>query len=81
MIPDDMVAALEDYLHADQDGQLGPEIVAALEALQRRLEAESQMMHLRSTFMAIDAARQAVQAGLLAMALHEAGKQAADQQR
>ena len=73
MIPDDMVASLEDFLRADDDGDLAGEIIAALERLQQRLEAEGQKMHLRSTFQAIDAARQAVQAGLLTMALHEAG--------
>ena len=73
MIPDDMVASLEDFLRADDDGDLAGEIIAALERLQLRLEAEGQKMHLRSTFQAIDAARQAVQAGLLTMALHEAG--------
>lgn len=73
MIPDDMVASLEDFLRADDGGELASEIVAALERLQQRLDTEGQKMHLRSTFGAIDAARQAVQAGLLAMALHEAG--------
>lgn len=73
MIPDEMVASLEDFLLADDDGDLAGEIIAALERLQLRLEAEGQKMHLRSTFQAIDAARQAVQAGLLTMALHEAG--------
>ncbi len=73
MIPDEMVASLEDFLRADEDGELADEIVAALERMQQRLDAEGQKMHLRSTFKAIDAARQAVQAGMLAMALHEAG--------
>ena len=73
MIPDDMVASLEDFLRADDDGDLAGEIIAALKRLQQRLEVEGQKMHLRSTFQAIDAARQAVQAGLLTMALHEAG--------
>lgn len=73
MIPDEMVASLEDFLLADDDGDLAGEIIAALERLQLRLEAEGQKMHLRSTFQVIDAARQAVQAGLLTMALHEAG--------
>ncbi len=73
MIPDDMVASLEDFLLADDDGQLAGEIVAALERLQSRLDAEGKKMHLRTTFKAIDAAKQAVQAGMLAMALHEAG--------
>ena len=73
MIPDDMVASLEDFLRADEDGDLAGEIIAALERLQQRLEVEGQKMHLRSTFQAIDAARQAVQAGLLTMALYEAG--------
>lgn len=73
MIPDDMVTSLEDYLRADEDGELAREINAALERLQQRLENEGQRMHLRSTFQAIDAARQAVQAGLLTMALYEAG--------
>ncbi len=73
MIPDEMVASLEDFLRADEDGELAEEIVAALERMQQRLDAEGQKMHLRSTFKAIDAARQAVQAGMLAMALHEAG--------
>lgn len=73
MIPDEMVASLEEFLQADEDGDLAGEIVAALERMQQRLDAEGQKMHLRSTFKAIDAARQAVQAGMLAMALHEAG--------
>lgn len=73
MIPDEMVASLEEFLQADEDGDLANEIVAALERMQQRLDAEGQRMHLRSTFKAIDAARQAVQAGMLAMALHEAG--------
>ncbi len=73
MIPDDMVTSLEDYLRADEDGELAREINAALERLQQRLESGGQRMHLRSTFQAIDAARQAVQAGLLTMALYEAG--------
>ena len=73
MIPDEMVASLEEFLQADEDGDLADEIVAALERMQQRLDAEGQKMHLRSTFKAIDAARQAVQAGMLAMALHEAG--------
>ena len=73
MIPDDMVASLEDFLRADNDGDLAGEIIAALERLQQRLDVEGQKMHLRSTFQAIDAARQAVQAGLLTMALYEAG--------
>ncbi len=73
MIPDDMVASLEDFLRADEDGELAGEINAALSRVQQRLESEAQRMHLRSTFKAIDAARQAVQAGLLTMALHEAG--------
>ncbi len=73
MIPDEMVASLEEFLQADEDGDLADEIVAALERMQQRLDAEGQRMHLRSTFKAIDAARQAVQAGMLAMALHEAG--------
>lgn len=73
MISDDMVASLEDFLRVDDGGQLAREIIAALERLQARLEADSRQMHLRSTFQAIDAAQQAVQAGLLVMALHEAG--------
>ena len=73
MIPDDMVASLEDFLRVNEDGELASEIKAALERLQQRLESEGQRMHLRSTFKAIDAAQQAVQAGLLTMALHEAG--------
>ncbi len=73
MITDDMVASLEDFLLADERGELAGEIVAALERLQLRLDAEGQRMHLRTTFKAIDAAKQAVQAGMLAMALHEAG--------
>ncbi len=77
MIPDDMVASLEDFLRVDKDDELTREIIAALERLQQRLEIEGQKMHLRSTFEAIDAARQAVQAGLLAMALHEVGTQEA----
>ncbi len=75
MIPDDMVASLEDFLRADEDGELAREIIAALERLQLRLDGESQKMHLRSTFKAIDAARQAVQAGMLAMVLHGVGEQ------
>ncbi len=73
MIPDDMVASLEDFLRTDDEGELATEIIAALERLQRRLESEGQKMHLRSTFQAIDVARQAVQACLLTMALYEAG--------
>ncbi len=73
MIPDDMVASLEDFLRSDDEGELAAEITAALERLQQRLEIEGQKMHLRSTFQAIDVARQAVQAGLLTMALYEAG--------
>ena len=73
MISDDMVASLEDFLRVDDGGQLAREIIAALERLQARLEADGRQMHLRSTFQAIDAAQQAVQAGLLVMALHEAG--------
>ncbi len=73
MISDDMVASLEDFLRSDDKGELAAEVTAALERLQQRLESEGQKMHLRSTFKAIDAARQAVQAGLLTMALYEAG--------
>ncbi len=73
MISDDMVASLEDFLRADDKGELTAEVTAALERLQQRLESEGQKMHLRSTFKVIDAARQAVQAGLLTMALYEAG--------
>ncbi len=73
MIPDDMVASLEDFLRSDDEGELAAEITAALERLQQRLEIEGQKMHLRSTFQAIDVARQAVQASLLTMALYEAG--------
>lgn len=73
MIPDEMMASLENFLRADEDGELAREINAALERLQQRLENEGQRMHLRSTFQAIDAARQAVQAGLLTMALYEVG--------
>ncbi|MEO0317640.1 MAG: hypothetical protein RL404_1317 [Pseudomonadota bacterium] len=77
MIPDEMVASLEDFLRADEDGELAREIIAALERLQLRLDAEGQKMHLRSTFKAIDAARQAVQAGMLAMVLYGVGEQQA----
>lgn len=77
MIPDEMVASLEDFLQADADGELAREIIAALDRLQMRLDAEGQTMHLRSTFKAIDAARQAVQAGMLAMVLYGVGEQQA----
>ena len=76
MIPDDMVASLEDFLQTDENGELAAEINAALERLQLRLETESQKMHLRSTFHVLDAAQQVVQASLLTMALYEAGNAA-----
>ena len=72
MISNEMVAALEDFLAQDQEGELKQAIVTHLNELDEQLSREEQNMHHRKTFKAMEAARQAIQAGLLAMQLFEA---------
>ncbi len=79
-LSDEMVATLEDFLHADSSGKLRQEIITALAALQQRLTIQAQRLQSPKDFQAIDGMSHAAQSAMLVMMMIE-DEPAAGQQR
>jgi hypothetical protein len=79
-LTDDMVATLEAFLPGENSADLEARalngmIADTLDLLERRLAISSRTPQSPEQFKALSAARQAVQGGVLAWQLHQAGKQ------